>query len=273
MGSPPGRLVSNQPVADSGVAGFFAAHEGLWEPGENMKIEGSQTYLITGGGGAIAGSIARVFHEAGARLVLVDRDRESIERRAAELGAVPLQADLTRYESVAAMVEDAMSASGTIDGVIHTTGGFAMAPAVESGPELYERMLDLNLRSLVYTARALLPHFVDNGSGFLAAFSAAPAWDGAGGGSMSLYAAAKAAVAAYLKAVDDELGTSGIGTAVVYPMGVVDTAANRRSMPDEDPSQWIDPDEIARALLFAATRGSRGRVQEIPITAAPPAAE
>lgn len=82
---------------------------------------------------------------------------------------------------------------------------------------------------------------------------------------MSLYAAAKAAVAAYLHAVDDELAEKGVRTAIVYPMGVVDTPANRTNMPDADPSEWIDPEEIAGALLFAATRSHRAKLSELPV--------
>lgn len=230
-----------------------------------MKIENHEIYVITGGAGAIAEHIARTFRRAGARLVLVDLDSDRLRERAADLDALALAANLTRPEEVETTIDRAIGELGAIHGLIHTTGGFAMAPAAESSPQLYDRMLDLNLRTLVNTARAVLPHMIERGSGFLAAFSAAPAWTRAGGAGMSLYAAAKAAVAAYLRALDDELAAKGIRSAVIYPMGAVDTPANRHGMPDANPSTWIDPGEIARALLFAATRGPRGRFNEIAI--------
>ena len=230
-----------------------------------MTLDCNGTYIITGGAGAIAGPVAKAFRDAGARLALVDLHRERVEQRAAEVGALALAADLTRAEDVERVADTAISELGAIDGLIHTTGVFAMAPAAETDTRHYDHMLDLNLRTLVNTSRAFLPHFLERGAGFLAAFSAAPAWNRRGGGGMSIYAAAKAAVAAYLRAVDDELGAKGIRTAVVYPMGAVDTPANRASMPDVDPSTWIDPVEIAQAILFAATRGKRGRVEEMAI--------
>jgi NADP-dependent 3-hydroxy acid dehydrogenase YdfG len=236
-----------------------------------MDIECDGTYIITGGGGAIAGHIARTFRDAGARLALVDLDHGSVDQRAAELDALALTADLTRFEDVEEMIEKATSELGTVDGLIHTTGGFAMAPAAESSPEHYDHLLNLNLRTLFNTCRVILPHFLERRSGFLAAFSAAPGWHRAGGAGMSIYAAAKAAVSAYVRAVDAELASKGIRTVVVYPMGAVDTPANRRSMPEVDPSTWIDPEEIARALLFAASREHRGRLEEIAIF--PPASK
>ena len=48
-------------------------------------------------------------------------------------------------------------------------------------------------------------------------------------------------------------------------VGVVDTPGNRNAMPDADRSQWIDPAEIGRVLLFAATRSPRGRISDLPV--------
>ena len=82
---------------------------------------------------------------------------------------------------------------------------------------------------------------------------------------MALYAAAKAAVATYLRSLDAELGGTEIRVTVVYPMGTVDTPANRKSMPEADPMSWINPDEIGEALVYAASRSPQGRVLELPI--------
>jgi NADP-dependent 3-hydroxy acid dehydrogenase YdfG len=229
----------------------------------NITCEG--TFIITGGAGAIAGHVARVFSDAGARLALADLPGDRLDSRARELDATALTADLTSFDAAKEMVRQALEELGSIDGLIHTTGGFAMAPAHESEPDLYDRMLDLNLRTLFNASRAILPHFVERGSGFLAGFSAAPGWHRSGGGGMSLYAAAKGAVTAYLHAVGDELASKGVRTTIVYPMGVVDTPGNRKAMPDADPAEWIDADEIAGALLFAATRGPRGKLSELPV--------
>jgi len=230
----------------------------------DMEITTNGTFIITGGAGGIAASVARVFADAGARLALADIHAEPLRERAAALGALAVEADLMRPEDAARMVNETIGRYGSLDGVIHTTGGFAMAPAHQGDPDLYDRLFDLNVRTLVVAARAALPSLLENG-GFLAAFSAMPAWNRSGGGGMSLYAASKAAVAAFLRAVDDEAGAHGVRTAVVYPMGVVDTPGNRRNMPDADRSAWIDPAEIGRALLVAATGGAGGRLRELPV--------
>lgn len=234
-----------------------------------MQIETSGRFLITGGAGGIAGAVAAVFRDAGARLALVDVDRDAVEARAAELDAVAETADLKDPDATRAMLDAVADRLGGLDGIIHTTGGFGMAPADDLDVDHYAKMLDLNLRTTVVTFGAALPWMLEAGGGFLAAFSARPGWRRSGGGGMSVYAAAKAAVAAYVHAIQDELGDRGIRTAIVYPLGVVETPANRRNMPDADRSEWIDPAEIGHALLFAATRGPRGAVSELPISAGP----
>lgn len=230
-----------------------------------MRIETDAKIVITGGAGGIAGAVAEVFADAGARLALVDVDREKLEDRAGKLGAVAAAADLTDPDATRDTLDSVAGQLGGIDGLIHTTGGFAMAPADQLDLDLYQKMLDLNLRTLVVAFGAVLPAMLGRDGGFLAAFAAGPAWHRAGGAGMSVYAAAKNAVSGYVHAVQDELGDRGIRTAVVYPMGVVDTPANRAAMPDADRSAWIDPSEIGRALLFAATRGPRGRLTELPV--------
>jgi NADP-dependent 3-hydroxy acid dehydrogenase YdfG len=233
-----------------------------------MKVNANDVFLITGGAGALADGIAAVFGNAGARLVLVDRASEALRERAAAHGAVPMTADLTDAAETAAMVREVEEAVGPLAGVVHTAGAFAMASAVAGDDELYDRMLDVNLRTLVNITRATLPGMVARGDGFLAGISSNVVWEGTGAAAMALYAAAKAAVAFYLRSVEREVRGAGVRVAIVYPLGPIDTPANRRAMPDADPGGWVDPAGIAEALLFAATRGPRGRLVELPIGAA-----
>jgi NADP-dependent 3-hydroxy acid dehydrogenase YdfG len=233
-----------------------------------MELRTDSVTIITGGGGAIAGAVAEVFAAAGARLALVDVDEAAVRERAAALGALALAADLGSMSAAAEMVAAVRRKLGRVDALIHTAGAFAMAPAHAFSDELFDRMLTVNLRTLCAATCAVLPGFVEQGRGFVAGFSSGVVWDGRGGEGMSVYAAAKAAVASYLRSVEAEYRGRGVTAAVVYPLGAVDTPANRRAMPDANPAGFIDPTEIGHALLFAATRGPRGRLAELAIGAA-----
>jgi len=232
-----------------------------------MELRTDGVTIITGGGGAIAGAIAAVFAAAGARLALVDLDEAGVRARAETFGALALGADLTSAAAAAAMVAAVHDRFGRVDALIHTAGGFAMAAAHESSDELYDRMMTVNLRTLFCATRAVLPSFVGQGGGFIAGFSSGVVWEGRGAPGMSVYTAAKAAVTFFLRSVEQEYRARGISAAVVYPLGAVDTPANRAAMPAADPTTWVDPAEIGNALLFAATRGPRGRLAELAIGA------
>ena len=230
-----------------------------------MEVRNEGVFIITGGAGALAGAVAEVFTAAGARLVLADREGSAVQERAAALGAVAVTADLTRKEEAERMLEEAGAGFGRVDGLIHTAGAFAAAPADQSSVELYDRMFDVNMRTLFNAVHAVLPTLVEQKDGFVAGISTNLVWNGGGGAGMALYAAAKAAVTFYLRSIEREVRGSGVRVAIVYPLSPIDTPANRRDMPNADPTAWVDPVEIGQALLFAATRGLRGRLTEFPI--------
>jgi NADP-dependent 3-hydroxy acid dehydrogenase YdfG len=229
-----------------------------------MDITTNGVYIITGGAGAVAGSVARVFHAAGARLSLVGHDEATLRQRAEPLGALAVAADLTSSEAAWRAVTETLRVFGRVDGLIHTAGGFQMAPADKSDAALYDRLFDMNMRTLFCAARAVLPPLVEQRDGFIAGFSAGLVRTGGGAG-MTIYAAAKAAVSTYLRALESEVRSSGIRVAVVYPLATIDTPRNRRDMPGANPGTWVDPDEIGHALLFAATRGPRGSLVELAV--------
>jgi NADP-dependent 3-hydroxy acid dehydrogenase YdfG len=232
----------------------------------NQKMQALQdkVFILTGGGGAIAGAIAQAFARAGARLALADAYQTTIAERAQELGGRAFVANLTHYPDAEMLVRQVKAQFGRVDGLIHTVGGFAYAPVKDSEPNLYDRMFDLNMRTLFYMTRAILPELLEQKDGFIAGISAAAAWHGVGPG-VALYAAAKAAVATYLRSLDAELTGTAVRVAIVYPMGAVDTPANRKEMPEADPMAWVDPAEIGESLVFAASRSPRGRVLELQI--------
>ena len=231
-----------------------------------MGITADGVYIVTGGAGAVAGPVARVFHAAGARLALVGREEALLRQRAEPLGALAIAADLTSPEAAERAVGETERVFGRVDGLIHTAGGFEMAPAGESDPALYDRLFDTNMRTLFCAVHAVLPRLLGQRDGFIAGFSAGVVRTGGGAG-MTIYAAAKAAVSAYLRALESEVRSSGVRVAVVYPLGAIDTPRNRRDMPGADPRGWVDPEEIGHALLFAATRGPRGALVELAIGA------
>jgi NADP-dependent 3-hydroxy acid dehydrogenase YdfG len=222
--------------------------------------------LITGAGGAIGSVVAQRFDEANWSLALLDYAEDSIQALKEQFpNAFVASADLTDEASARDAVAAVEDEVGPIGAVLNIAGGFAMQPAAEATDDDRATMHQLNFVTLFNTTRAALPHMQERREGLVLGVSAAAAIDGAP--QAALYAASKAGVAAYLKSLHAELRDEGIRTAVVYPMGVVDTPANREAMPDSDPEMWIEPGEIADHMLHVATRSSQGHVRELQIFA------
>lgn len=220
-----------------------------------------RTVLVTGADGAIAAHVIDAFRQAGWNTALVahgDAGRTRLAKRYDD--ACVVQADLTDDDDARRIAGEAVDACGRIDALLNIAGGFDMSGAVDTTPRQLEAQLDINLRTAFNATRAVLPHMLDNGHGFILGVGAGQAIDG--GAACGTYAAAKAAMIAWMKSMHAELAPRGIDMAIVYPMGAVDTAGNREAMPDVDPATWIDPAELAASMLHLAERGPRGRIRE-----------
>lgn len=222
------------------------------------------TVAITGAAGAIGSVTAEVFEDAGWDLALLDvgeENRATLEASFpdAQVFGVDLTDEDATMEAFASLWEE----QEALDAVLAIAGGFAMQQAVESTTDDYAHMMDLNFRTLFNTARAAVPLLTRAEQSFLLGVSAPAALEGQA--EAGLYGASKAAVASYVKSLGLEEKSAGLRTTVLYPMGVVDTPANREAMPDADPSGWIDPRELADAMLHAATRSPRGHMPELKV--------
>jgi NADP-dependent 3-hydroxy acid dehydrogenase YdfG len=229
-----------------------------------MQPLADRIFVITGAGGAIAAPIARALGRAGARLILVGHDERSLDDLGRETGGQPLAADLVAAGGAEAMARAVVERHGRVDGLVHTVGGFALGRVVDSDGATYDRMFDLNVRSLFNVLRAVVPGMLARGDGFVCGISSEPGWTGRSPGT-ALYGAAKSAATSMLRSLDLEARNTMLSVCILYPMGAVDTPANRRDMPGVDPATFIDPDELAATVVHAATRGPRGRLSELPV--------
>jgi NAD(P)-dependent dehydrogenase (short-subunit alcohol dehydrogenase family) len=115
-------------------------------------------------------------------------------------------------------------------------------------------MLELNLMPGYNLARAAMPHMIERDGGAFVGVSAQSIWKpfaGAAG-----YITAKAAVLAFIRALDAEYKGDGIRCNAILP-SVIDTPANREAMPDADHSKWVQPAEIAKVVRFLVSDESR----------------
>ena len=220
------------------------------------------TALVTGATGALAQPVISLLEGSGWRLALITKgSTERLrERHPDHLAAtVDLTDEAAARKAIARLEEDA----GGFDAVLNLAGGFAMRSAAEVRSEHVEAQLAVNLTTLVVATGAVLPGMLERERGTIVGVAAGQAVDG--GARAAPYAASKAAVVAYLRSLDKELAARGVRALVVYPMGTLDTPANREAMPDADASKWISTSSLAQAMVGAMELGPRARLTELKV--------
>lgn len=215
-----------------------------------------QRVVVTGAAGSLGRATAAAFHGAGATVALVDLDEAGLKEVAAGMdGARTYVVDITDAGAVAAVVERVVADLGRIDVLANIAGGFAMGPLLQDTDDAtWERMFDLNLRSIFNTCRAVVPRMLESGFGRIVNVSARAARDGKG--KMGPYCASKAGVITLTESLARENWHTPVNVNCILP-GTIDTPPNRESMPDADFSRWVAPAALADVILFLAAEESR----------------
>ena len=211
--------------------------------------------IITGGTGGLGAAVTRAFLDGGWRVVVPVYDEAERERVPDHERLVLEAADLFDPASAAAVVDVAARAQATpLRAVVNLVGGFAAGERVHATPiEDFEAQLRLNLRPTYLVCQAALGHLQAAGGGAIVCVSSRAAlrpFAGAAG-----YVVGKAAVLAFVDALAEEYRRDDIRVNAILP-SVIDTPANRRSMPDADHSRWVAPEQIAAVVRFLCEEGS-----------------
>jgi NAD(P)-dependent dehydrogenase (short-subunit alcohol dehydrogenase family) len=208
-----------------------------------------RTVVVTGASGFLGAGLAAAFIEAGAEVVGVDR--AAPDERAVVEGVRYEAADLTDDAHVGAVLE----AVGTPWAVVNTVGGFAPRSSIaELDPEELDRQLSLNLMTAAVVTKHALRVMQPIGAGrvVLTASRAASATKSNG----FAYSVSKLAVLHLVRMASEDVAGTGITVNAVVP-SILDTPANRASMPDADHDRWPKVPDVARSYLFLASPTSQ----------------
>lgn len=181
-----------------------------------MKIR-DKVAIITGGGNGIGAATARRLAREGARAVVVaDLDGEAATCVAQEIGGLGMQVNVGREQDVAALVQDTIARYGQID-LFASNAGISIGKGLETTDAEWERTWAVNTMAHVYAARAVLPHMLERGEGYLLQTASAA-------GLLSIsdasYAVTKHGAVAFSEWLAITYAERGIKVSCFCPMGV-----------------------------------------------------
>jgi NAD(P)-dependent dehydrogenase (short-subunit alcohol dehydrogenase family) len=215
------------------------------------------TAIITGGSGGIGKACARGLRNRGYDVLLVARRPAPLRIAAEEIGARWIAADCTKEDDVEHIVEAAESPAV----VVHAAGLVEGADLRNQPHDLFDRVIESNLRATYLITRAVLPRMKPGGRLFF--LSSTAGLKGVRG--FSAYSAAKAGVNAFANAIAGEVEGNGIGVHLITPAPVrtemLGTAAHG--------NLWLlEPEDVASAILWIDSLPPRVIVREIVMRSA-----
>jgi NAD(P)-dependent dehydrogenase (short-subunit alcohol dehydrogenase family) len=203
--------------------------------------------IVTGGTGGLGTAVVVRLLDDGWRVVVPWIVEQELERVAPRDGLELVRADLFDPDAVQAVIAGAIAdGAQPLGGLVNLVGGFAAGARIhETAIDEFELQFRLNLRPTYLVTQAVLAPMIEAGGGSIVCVSTRAALEpfrGAAG-----YAASKAAVIAFAKAVAVEYRDDGVRCNAILP-SVIDTPANRRSMPKADHERWVKPGQIAGVI-------------------------
>jgi NAD(P)-dependent dehydrogenase (short-subunit alcohol dehydrogenase family) len=224
-----------------------------------MKLD-RRVAIITGAAAGIGEASARLFAREGARLALVDLDRESLEKLASELetsGAFVLSmaGDVSNAAVCGSIIERVRDTLGRLDILFNNAGIVLGGSLVECTEADWQRTMDVNLKSMYLLCREAVPVMLRQGSGSIINMSSVAGPTGVA--NRGAYSVSKAGVIGLTKSLATDFVKEGIRVNCICP-GTVDTPSLRERI-----ARAADPEEARKAFIARQPMGRLGRPEEI----------
>src|SRR5699024_9982286 len=189
-------------------------------PSMNTPLNG-KVAAITGAASGIGLQCAKTLLDAGAKVVLIDREGDKLQKIVAELGenAYALQLDLFDNQQVDNMLAGIIELAGGLDIFHANAGAYIGGPVAEGDPDVWDRVLNLNINAAFRCVRAVLPHMIAQKSGDIIFTSSIAGvvpviWE-------PIYTASKFAVQAFVHTTRRQVSQYGVRVGAVLPGPVV----------------------------------------------------
>ena len=214
-----------------------------------MSLEGKKV-IVTGCTGALGAVLVRRFLDDGLMVAGSYRNPKELSMLSDPDGSrtVSVQADVAIENEVQRLFDTVIKKFGTIDILVNTVGGFLPSKSIpDVTVEEWDRMMNINLKTTFLCTREALRRMKDKPYGRIINISAMVGIYPSPG--KSAYAISKSAVSLFTQIAGQEQKGTGITVNAVAP-SIIDTPANRLSMPSQDFSKWVKPEHITDIICF-----------------------
>jgi len=165
-----------------------------------------------------------------------------------------VKVNLMNEDEVKKLVSSIINANNRIDVLINTVGGYrAGQPITQIDEKDWDLMMNLNLKTAFLISKHVVKEMEKQGHGKVIHVASSSGLKGFGND--AAYVASKSGILRLVESLSEEVKNNGINVNCILP-SIIDSDANRQSMPDEDFSKWVTPSEISRVMLFLASEES-----------------
>ncbi|HTS44301.1 MAG TPA: SDR family NAD(P)-dependent oxidoreductase [Puia sp.] len=211
-----------------------------------------KTIIITGANGNLGAATVKKFLDGNYKVIAVDGKNDQLSFASGSQNFEFKQVDLTNEQETTDFVNNIIERYKKVDCAFLLVGGFAMGNVASTTGTNIQKQFALNFETAYFVARPLITHMQQNRYGRLVFIGARPALKPAQGKNLIAYALSKSLLFKLADFINEENKGKNIVASVVVP-STIDTALNRKSMPDVDPSNWVKPDQLADILEFIAS--------------------
>ena len=211
-----------------------------------------KTIIITGASGDLGTVVTHVFLNKGYKVIATVRKEEAKKHMPVHANLQVHTVNLASEAEAASFVQSAIDTHKKIDAALLLAGGFVSGDITATTSEDIRQQISLNFDTAYHIARPLLQHMLTNNEGRLIFIGARPALEDAAGRHSIAYALSKSLLFKLAGYINKEAKGKNVTATVVVP-STLDTAINRKSMPDADPANWVEPQALAEILEFVCS--------------------
>ena len=208
-----------------------------------------KSVIITGANGNLGKAVTKEFLDKNYRVIVTI----TVENARSEFQAHPnlelSVVNLTNENETAGFVENTIQKYQVIDAALLLVGGFAMGDLASTSGDDLHKQISLNFETAYYITRPLFAHMLANKKGRIVFIGARPAINAVQGKGLIAYGLSKSLLFKLAEFLNEAARGTKLTVSVVVP-STLDTALNRKSMPDINPDNWVKPGDIAETLEF-----------------------